>query len=69
MVTLSEKIRLASSVVFLAGLSCIPFTRTNPESYQSAFNLFAMRGDLFFLGIWMMGVGLAGIAVSFAIKR
>jgi hypothetical protein len=69
MFTLAEKIRFCGVFVFLAGVLCMPFTRTNPKSYLSFFTQVAMEGWLVEYGVAAILTGLVLFVASFFIKR
>lgn len=64
-----EKIRIAGILLFLAGLLCLPFPRTNPKQALSIFEAFASLGLLAKFGLVAMVLGAVIFATTFFIKR
>lgn len=67
--TLREKIRVAGIVLFLIGMLCLPFPRTNPKSALSVFEVFAELGLLWKFGLAAMVFGIIVFLASFFMKR
>src|SRR3984885_11512387 len=66
---MKSAIRYIGLVIFVLGLSCMPFPVTNPKATTSLFPWLAMSGLLVEYGAWTMAIGAALFAVSFALRE
>jgi hypothetical protein len=69
MLSTGEKLRLASLVLFLLALLCVPLPAMSPKAALSAFSTLKVTGWFIYLGFGALAAAVLLFAASFLFRR